>query len=61
MPVECQVKFCSPHDISEASQQNMIAALSLITEVDGDFWNMKRPKQPPAVTGLEHAVSSGCV
>ena len=35
MQMESQVKFCNPQNISEASQQNRVAAFS---EGDGDLF-----------------------
>ena len=45
MLMESQVKFCSPQNISGASQQNSVAAFSETTEVEWDLLeNVKTDK-----------------
>ena len=36
--MESQVKFCSPQNISDASQKNCVAAVSKTTEGDEDLF-----------------------
>ena len=38
MPMESQIKFQGQQNISGASQQNSVAAFSLTTEADGEFF-----------------------